>query len=64
MYFNINVCYRYIEDDDGYFKLQMSRYECLDIQEQKKIKLINPKRVVVRKKSQTVSNVCLKFIFI
>lgn len=48
--------FRYIEDDDGYYKLQMSRYECLDIQEQKKIKLINPKKVVVRKKSQTMCN--------
>lgn len=48
---------RYIEDDDGYYKLQMSRYECLDIQEQKKIKLIAPKNVIVKKKSQTVSNV-------
>lgn len=39
----------------------MSRYECLDIQEQKKIKLINPKRVIVKKKSQTVSNVRFNF---
>lgn len=54
--YNVLV-YRYIKDDDGYYKLQMSRYECLDIQEQKKIKLINPKNVVVRKKSQTVCNV-------
>ncbi|VVC30930.1 Zinc finger C2H2-type [Cinara cedri] len=43
--------FRYIEDDDGYYKLQMSRYECLDIQEQKKIKLINPKRVLVTKQN-------------
>lgn len=50
---------RYIEDDDGYYKLQMSRYECMDIQEQKKIKLIDPKNVIVKKKSQTVSNVSL-----
>lgn len=48
---------RYIEDDDGYYKLQTSRYECLDIQEQKKIKLIDLKNVIVRQKSQTSSNV-------
>jgi len=42
--------FRYLEDDDGYYKLQMSRYECLDIQEQKKIKLIDLKRVSVQKK--------------
>ncbi|XP_050520197.1 histone H4 transcription factor-like isoform X2 [Daktulosphaira vitifoliae] len=44
--------FRYIEDDDGYYKLQMSRYECLDIQEQKSVKLVNPKKVVLRKKTQ------------
>lgn len=55
--------FRYVEDDDGYYKLQMTRYECLDIQEQKKIKLIDHKKVVVKKKSQTDSNVsaCLCF---
>lgn len=50
---------RYIEDDDGYYKLQTSRYECLDIQEQKKIELINFKNLIVRKNSQTISNVNL-----
>lgn len=54
----IYMC-RYIEDDDGYYKLQTSRYECLDIQEQKKIELINFKNLIVRKNSQTISNVNL-----
>lgn len=49
---------RYIEDDDGYYKLQLSKYECLDIQEQTKIKLINPNKVIVRKKN----NVCYYII--
>ncbi|XP_025425681.1 histone H4 transcription factor-like isoform X2 [Sipha flava] len=48
--------FRYIEDDDGYYKLQMSRYECLDIQEQKKIKLVKTKQVIVKKNIQTISN--------
>lgn len=56
--FCICMC-RYIEDDDGYYKLQTSRYECLDIQEQKKIKLVNFNNVIVRKKSQTITNVNL-----
>lgn len=40
----------------------MSRYECLDIQEQKKIELVNFKNVAVRKKSQTITNVNLYLI--
>lgn len=48
---------RYIEDDDGYYKLQTSRYECLDIQEQKKIKLIDSKNIIVKKNSEITSNV-------
>lgn len=55
--------FRYVEDDDGYYKLQMTRYECLDIQEQKKIKLIDHKKVVVKKKSQTDSNVSARLCF-
>lgn len=30
----------------------MSRYECLDIQEQKNVKLVNPKKIVLKKKTQ------------
>jgi len=64
--FNLYICIcRYIQDDDGYYKLQTSKYECLEIQEQKKIKLIDAKKVIVTKKCQTGSNVSsLKILII
>jgi len=66
--FYFNSCIfirRYIQDDDGYYKLQTSKYECLEIQEQRKIKLIDPKRISVIKKSEVGSNVSsLTFIII
>lgn len=60
-FYFVCIC-RYIEDDDGYYKLQTSRYECLDIQEQKKIKLINLNSVIVRKNNRT--NVSLNLYFV
>lgn len=42
----------------------MSRYECMDIQEQNKIELIDSKKIIVQKKTSTGPNVSSSLIYI